>query len=89
MTKKEEALINFKKASSLLNKIIQMTENNEYCINIMQQNLAAIGLLKAGHIKLMENHLHSCFADAMETTNKKKKLDMIEEILTVTKYNNK
>ena len=89
MSKKDEALINFKKANSLLEKLVEMTEDNQYCIDIMQQNMAAIGLLKAAHIKLMENHLHSCFAEAMETTNKKKKQAMIEEILTVTKYSNK
>lgn len=89
MNKKEEALVNFKKASSLLLKIIKMTEDNEYCINIMQQNLAAMGLLRSAHSKLMENHLNSCFADAMATNNQKKKQAMIEEIVKVTKYNNK
>lgn len=89
MNKKEEALINFKKTISLLKKMVKMTEENKYCIDIMQQNMAAIGLLKAAHVKLMENHLHSCFASAMETDDKARKQAMIEEILTVTKYNNK
>ena len=89
MSKRDEALINFKKAASLLEKLIKMMEENAYCVDVMQQNMAAIGLLKAAHIKLMENHLHSCFAEAMETSNKKKKQAMIEEILTVTKYSNK
>lgn len=89
MNKKEEALVNFKKAASLLEKLVKMTEENRYCVDIMQQNMAAIGLLKAAHIKLMENHLHSCFAEAMETSDKQNKQAMIEEILTVIKYNNK
>ncbi len=62
---KEKAVINFRKAHSLLKKIIKMTEDNEYCINIMQQNLAAVGLLKSAHQMLMENHLNSCFKSAM------------------------
>ena len=82
---KEKTLINFKKAESLLAKIIKMTENNEYCINIMQQNLAAIGLLKSAHQMLMENHLNTCFKTAMATKNEKRKQEMIEEILKVTK----
>lgn len=89
MDKKADALINFKKAHTLLSKIINMIEDGKYCIDIMQQNLAVIGLLKSAHSKLMENHLHSCFASAMETSNKKKKLAMIEEIVKVSKYNNK
>ena len=82
---KEKTLINFKKAQSLISKIIKMVETNEYCINIMQQNLAAIGLLKSAHQMLMENHLKTCFKTAMATKNEKRKQEMIEEILKVTK----
>lgn len=89
MVTKEEKLINFKKAQSLIAKIINMMENGEYCINIMQQNLAAIGLLKSAHQKLMEGHLNSCFKTAMSTSNEKRKKAMTEEILTVTKLFNK
>jgi len=56
---KEKTLINFKKAQSLLAKIIKMVENNEYCIDIMQQNLAIVGLLKSAHQMLMEGHLNT------------------------------
>ena len=86
---KAKALISFKKANSLTAKIIKMIESDEYCINVMQQNLAAIGLLKSAHQLLMENHLHTCFKNAMETKNEKKKQDMTQEILTVTKLFNK
>jgi CsoR family transcriptional regulator, copper-sensing transcriptional repressor len=85
--KKDMALINFKKAQSHLAKVIKMTEDGEYCISIMQQNLAVIGLLKSAHQMLMENHLHSCFITAMKTTDEKKKEAMVDEILTVTKFN--
>lgn len=88
-THKEKALINFKKAQGLLNKIIQMTGNNEYCVNIMQQNLAVIGLLKSAHQLFMENHLNSCFKKAIDTSNIKRQREMTQEILTVTKLFNK
>ena len=82
---KEKTLINFKKAQSLISKIIKMVGTNEYCIDIMQQNLAALGLLKSAHQMLMENHLNTCFKTAMATKNEKRKQEMIEEILKVTK----
>jgi DNA-binding FrmR family transcriptional regulator len=85
----EKVLINFKKASSLLEKIIKMTENKEYCINIMQQNMAVIGLLKSAHQMLMEKHLNTCFKNAMATKNEKLKQNMIDEILKVSKFVNK
>lgn len=84
-----KVLTNYKKAKSLLEKIINMMENGEYCIDIMQQNLAVIGLLKSAHQQLMESHLNSCFKHAMGTNNQKRKDDMIAEILKVTNLLNK
>jgi len=89
INKKEKVLINLKKAQSLTLKIIKMVEAGEYCICTMQQNSAAIGLLKSVHQMLMENHLNTCFKSAMETKNEKKKQEMIDEILKVTKLSNK
>ncbi len=89
MKNKEKTLIGFKKAKSLLEKIINMVEEDKYCIDVMQQNLAAVGLLRSAHEKLMEGHLNSCFISAMESGNKKKKQQMVDEILKVTKLYNK
>ncbi len=89
ITQKEKTLINFKKAQSLTSRIIEMVEANKYCIDVMQQNLAVIGLLKSAHQMLMEGHLNSCFKKAIETKNRKRKREMIKEILKVTKLFNK
>lgn len=89
MNNKEKALINFKKARSLLAKIVKMTEDGEYCMSIMQQNLAVIGLLKSAHQGLMENHLNTCFRTAVNSNNSQRKQAMIKEILAVTKLFNK
>lgn len=86
---KSKALISFKKAQSLIAKIVKMIEADEYCINVMQQNLAVIGLLRSAHQQLMENHLNTCFKKAMETRNEKRKQAMTQEILRVTKLFNK
>ena len=86
---KENTLINFKKAQSLLAKIIKMVEDNEYCIDIMQQNLAVVGLLKSAHQMLIENHLNTCFKKAVGANNENRKQEMIEEILRVIKLFNK
>ena len=86
---KKKTQINFKKAKTHLEKIIKMTEEDKYCIDIMQQNMAVIGLLKSANNMLMEGHLNSCFKNAMASKNDKKKKQMIEEILQVTKLANK
>lgn len=85
----QKTLVNFKKARTHIDKVVTMLENGEYCINIMQQNLAVIGLLKSAHQMLMEGHLNTCFKNAMKTNNEKRKQEMIEEILRVSKLANK
>lgn len=84
-SEKQKALINLRKTRGLLDKIIQMAERDEYCIDIMQQNLAAIGLLKSVNQTLMENHLYNCFSSAMNSNNDDRKNMMINEILTISK----
>lgn len=80
---KSKSVVNFKKVKSLMDKMIDMVENDEYCIDIMQQNLAALGLLRSAHRQLMENHLNTCFKEAMATEDEVKKKEMIDEILKV------
>lgn len=87
--KHEKTLTNFKKARTHIDRVIKMIEDGEYCINVMQQNLAVIGLLKSAHQMLMEGHLNTCFKNAMKTSNEKRKQEMIEEILKVSKWANK
>ncbi|MFZ2414638.1 MAG: metal-sensing transcriptional repressor [Minisyncoccia bacterium] len=87
--KKDKILIAFKKASSSLLKITDMVEHDHYCIDVMQQNLAVIGLLRSAHETLMANHLNTCFKSAMATNDSKKQKQMIEEILKVTNLYNK
>jgi len=86
MTKEKQAiLIAFRKAKSLTERVIDMTEAGQYCVDIMQQNLAIIGLLKSAHQQLMANHLNTCFKNAMASKNEAMKKRMVEEILRVNK----
>lgn len=86
---KKKSLINFKKAVGQLNQIITMIDDDKYCIDIMQQNLAVVGLLKSAHAMLMEGHLNSCFIAGMDAKNPKMRQQMVAEVLKVTKMFNK
>jgi DNA-binding FrmR family transcriptional regulator len=85
MNKNKEILTTLKKARSHLEKVIDMLEKEKYCIDILQQNLAVIGLLKSANGKLFKRHLNSCFASAMRGTNERQKQKMIEEILKINR----
>ncbi len=86
---KEKSLIGCRKAQSLLATIVQMIEADEYCIDIMQQNLAVIGLLKSANQLLMEGHLNDCFKKAVVSGDEKREQEMIQEILRVVRLSNK
>lgn len=86
---KQQVLTNLKKSRALIDKIIEMKEQDQYCIDIMQQVLAVMGLLRSTHQKLMEDHLKTCFKSAFEADDEQKKREMIEEILKVTRLYNK
>ena len=70
-----------KKARGMTEKIIKMLEEDRYCIDIIQQNFATIGLLKSVNEQLLEGHLHCCFKDAMESTDEQRKEEMIQELI--------
>lgn len=78
-----------KKASGILSRVSKMADDGHYCIDVMQQNLAVIGLLRSAHKMLMENHLRTCFQSAVSSSDEKKKQKMTEEILKVMNIYNK
>ena len=81
----KEIITALKKAHSHLGNVIKMVEEKEYCIAILQQNLAVMGLLKSANNKLLERHLNSCFVNVMKGTNEKRKQEMIDEILAINR----
>ena len=86
---KQKALISGRKANTLLARVVKMVEEDKYCIDIIQQNLAVIGLLKSPNQLLMAGHLNSCVKDSMTSKSQKVQHKMINEILRVTKLSNK
>ncbi len=86
--KKKKSSIALKKASTSLKNVIEMIERDEYCIDIIQQNLAVMGLLKSAHQTLMENHLETCFKKALEEQDGKSQ-EMIDEIMKIAKLASK
>jgi CsoR family transcriptional regulator, copper-sensing transcriptional repressor len=89
VNQKKKAIIALKKARTSTDRVIKMIENNDYCVNIIQQNLAVVGLLKSAYQALLENHLKTCFSNAMQTKNEKLKKEMIDEMIKISKFSAK
>ena len=67
---KKKSLISIKKAKTSLEKIEKMIENDQYCGDIIVQNMAAIWLIKSSNNKLIEAFLQNC--DTHESPEEKK-----------------
>ena len=80
---KKQTVITLKKANSLTTKVIKMLEEDVYCIDIIQQNLAIIGLLKSANLKLLEGHLGCCVKNAVQEKDEAKLDEMMTELLKV------
>ena len=67
---KEKVTVAVKKAKSSLEKVLQMVEEDKYCIDVIQQNLAVIGLLRSANLSLLEGHVNCCIKDAAKKGGK-------------------
>ncbi len=63
-----------------LEKVIKMTENGEYCIDIVNQSLAVQSALKSVDELILKNHLETCVADSIK---KGKSKEVIEEVVKI------
>jgi DNA-binding FrmR family transcriptional regulator len=66
----DKTMIAMKKAKTSLEKVIKMIEDDRYCIDVIQQNLAVIGLLRSANTALLEGHVNCCVKDAAKKGGK-------------------
>ncbi|MBI3981121.1 metal-sensing transcriptional repressor [Candidatus Microgenomates bacterium] len=81
-SQKEKLTHRIKIAKGHLEKILQMVENGEYCIDIINQSRAVQNALKEVDYLLLENHLQTCVVDFVKRGEVKKST---EEIMKVFK----
>ena len=80
----ERILHRLKIAQGHLKKVIEMTEKEEYCIDILQQSSAVQKSLSQIDNLILENHLKTCASDAIKKGDSEK---AIAEIMQVFKKN--
>ncbi len=81
---KERILHRLKIAHGHLKKVIQMVEDDVYCIDVLHQSQAVQQAIKETDNLILENHLKTCVSDAI---TKGKKDEAISEIMQVFKKN--
>lgn len=63
-----------------LRKVINMVENDEYCINVLHQSQAIQRALKETDNLMLENHLQKCAADAIRGGKSDKAIKEVMEV---------
>lgn len=83
MENKKLASTSLKKAQTHINKVLKMIEEDQYCIDVLQQILAVNGLIKSASKKILNDHLNHCFAEGMTTKDEKRREELVREVLSV------
>ncbi|KUK21770.1 MAG: CsoR family transcriptional regulator, copper-sensing transcriptional repressor [Pseudothermotoga sp.] len=68
-------------AEGQLRAVINMIEEDRYCIDISKQILATIALLKKVNTSVLKNHIETCVKQAVESGKIEEKLEELELIL--------
>jgi CsoR family transcriptional regulator, copper-sensing transcriptional repressor len=63
-------------------KVIKMIENDEYCLDVLNQSLAVQSALKKIDEKILEDHLNTC---VVEKINSGKGKEATKEVMEVFK----
>lgn len=78
-------MIAMKKAKTSIEKIMKMIEEDKYCIDVIQQSLAVIGLLKSANMTLLQGHVDHCVKNACKSGKKKDIEEKMSELIRILK----
>lgn len=86
MDTRERVAHRLKIARGQLDKVLEMVENDDYCVDVIHQSRAIQSALKEVDYLLLENHLETCVVRFVKEGKTK---NSIEEIMTLVKNNDK
>lgn len=69
-----------KTARGQLDGLLQMVEDDRYCIDISNQILATTAILKKVNLEILDAHLEHCVSEALSGDEAEEKVD---EVMTI------
>jgi DNA-binding FrmR family transcriptional regulator len=64
-----------------IDKVINMVESGEYCIDIVHQSLAVQAALKKIDQMILRNHMETCMADSIKKGESKEVVDEVIKVM--------
>lgn len=83
---KQQIINRINYVSGHLEGVKKMVQDGKYCIDIIHQNRAVISAVKKISDLILENHLNTCVADAIQGKSKKEKEKKIKELVEIFKH---
>lgn len=83
MSKHNNSLKSVKIANGQIQSVINMIEEDRYCIDISNQIQATIALLKKAQKQILTDHINSCVVDSINNQNSEEKLEEINKVIKV------
>lgn len=80
---RDTTLRKLKTVRGQIDGIIRMVEDDRYCIDISNQLMASIAILKNINKDVLEAHLRHCVLEAFDVGNPSEKAEKIEEMIGV------
>jgi len=78
----KKASLALKTARGQISAIIEMIDENRYCIDISNQIMAVQSLLKKSNFLVLEQHMNHCVREAFVTNNADEKIKEITSVLS-------
>lgn len=79
---KKLALQALKTAKGQIDGIINMIEDDRYCVDISNQIFASSAMLKRANLLILQQHMHNCVIQAIEQDKASEKIEEIIKILS-------
>lgn len=70
-----------KTARGQLDGILKMVEENQYCIDVLNQMLAREAVLRRAEREVLRAHMEGCVAEAFERADEGEREQKIDEII--------
>jgi DNA-binding FrmR family transcriptional regulator len=77
----EKASLALKTAKGQIDAVLKMIEEKRYCIDISNQIMAVMSLLKKANLLILEQHMNHCVKEAFLNNNGEAKTKEIIDIL--------
>lgn len=81
--KRKEALKTLKIAQGNLKATIEMVEEGRYCVDVSNQVLAVVSLLKKANRQLIEGHMYNCVMDVFDSEDVGLKQEKMSELVSL------